>query len=72
MHLSSVHVAQLTAVFCWGVHMCFVEPCGVDCGRAQTLEFPLGLGVVAPKQGHGELLGCALQWGWPGKMFCCQ
>lgn len=53
VHLNSVQVAQLTAVFCWGRQVCFVEPCSVDSGRAQTLEFPLGLWVLAPQQGHG-------------------
>lgn len=57
VQLNSVEVAQLSAVFCWGKQMCFVEPCSVDSGRTQTLEFPLGLWILAPKEGHGWLLG---------------
>lgn len=40
-----------------GRQMCFVEPCSVDSGRAQMLEFHWGPWVLAHKQGHGWLRG---------------
>lgn len=43
-----------------GRQMCFVEPCSVNSGRAQMLEFHLGPWVLAHKQAHGWLLGVCL------------
>lgn len=46
VQLNSVQVVQLSAAFCWGRQMCFVQPCIVDSGRTHT-GVPLGtLGFV--------------------------
>lgn len=54
---ASVQVAQLSAVFSWGRQMCCVEPCIVDSGKAQILEFPLGFWLLS-----SGMDGC---WGVP-------
>lgn len=69
MHLNSVQVDQSSVTvkpssqLCSagvGRQMCFVEPCSVDSGRAQMLEFHLGPWVLAPNQRHEWLLGVYL------------